>query len=57
MVNKKPNLELGFALFIFMIIKQVSNKPKLKLKLGFAMLMFIMQFIWLSTNQAGGQCL
>ena len=57
MVNKKPNLELGFALFIFMIIKQVSNKPKLKLKLGFAMLMFIMQFTWLSTNQAGGVCL
>ena len=57
MVNKKPNLELGFALFIFMIIKQVNNKPKLKLKLGFAMLMFIMQFTWLSTNQAGGQCL
>ena len=57
MVNKKPNLKLGFALFIFMIIKQVNNKPKLKLKLGFAMLMFIMQFTWLSTNQAGGECL
>jgi hypothetical protein len=41
--------------FIFMIIKQVNNKPKLKL--GFAMLMFITQFTWLSTNQAGGQCL
>ena len=40
-VNNKLNLELGFALFMFMIIKKVNNKPKFKLE--FAMFMSIRQ--------------